>query len=341
MTPTQTSCTFIQGNLSKISPDTFAACFCSPKRVPFHDPPGTPRPGCRDLLLLTFIRFCRGGAPKNTAEDSAKDTDCKTSTSWNICQTWTSAEMFQSVFYSITEFYLNNSWSLIRQFMSNIFLYQTRPAFSVSTSVFTMVRTDSLCWEKISKSSNMEKSHPRLQQSFWFACAKLSFAPSNGFSITNPWYLGASHWVWKAQKLRKKSVLQVPPRHNLNKVSSSPSNWAFPLSLAFQKKQTKPNKTLPWSCFGKHWWPQQQKLCRPSIFAEDLVVESGPDNAGTSNRLLQQFVLMKIGGVVCFRSTQHVNWKFLTKIEKTSLTYKKNLGWSQKKCQIKPQTNKM
>jgi len=63
-----------------------------------------------------------------------------------------------------------------------------------------MVRTV-FVGKKSAKVQTWTKSHPRLQQSFWFAGAKLSFAPSNGFSITNPWYLGASHWVWKAQKL--------------------------------------------------------------------------------------------------------------------------------------------
>ena len=107
-----------------------------------------------------------------------------------------------------------------------------------------------------------------------------------------------------------KSWLQVPPRHNLNKISSSPSNWAFPLSLEFQKKQTK-LMTLPWSCFGNHWWPQQQKfpqkLCRPSIFAEDLVVESGPGKVGPAWKTERCF-MTSIGTQTSAAICTHENW---------------------------------
>ncbi len=131
-----------------------------------------------------------------------------------------------------------------------------------------------------------------------------------------PWCI---HWVWRVEvkmccwKISFKKYDSVLPRHNLNKVSSSPSNWAFPVSLAFQRNNK--TRTLP----GNLFWEPLVTTAKvpPGIFAEDLVVESGPGNGDQHGT--------KTSAAICAHEnwiwfgTQHVNWKFLSKIEKNIL----------------------
>ena len=269
---------FFQGNLSKYHQIHLLLVSGSPKRVPFHDPPGTPRPGCRDLLLLTFVRFCRGGAPKNSRRFGQKTQIAKPQP-LEISVKIGHLQRFFIEFFKASPRYI----SIIPGLWFN---NSCRTSFYIKPGLLFLFPPQSSQWFGqflLGKNQQMFK-HGKVSSP---AAAVIFVRLRQAFLCSFQWFFHHKSLVpWCIPLgLERSEKLCCKCHHDtiwIRSLHHHPiEHFRYPWRS--KMKQTKP-RTLPWSWFWESLVTSTKvppkSFAVPSIFAEDLVVESGPGKVG-------------------------------------------------------------